>query len=68
MLDSLGDMPRALNSRRPERVVQVYRDLRLELRYDKEKETVDVTASPRVVNVCVRGGSCTLSTRLSLAI
>ena len=57
MLDSLGDVPRALNSRRPERVAQVYRDLRLELRYDKEKETVDVTVSPRVVNVCVRGGT-----------
>jgi hypothetical protein len=26
---------------------QVYRDVRLELRYDKEKETVDVTVSPR---------------------
>jgi hypothetical protein len=29
MLDSLGDVPRALNLRRPERVAQVYRDLRL---------------------------------------
>jgi hypothetical protein len=67
MLDSLGDVSRALNSRRPERVAQVYRDLRLELRYDKEKETVDATVSPRVVNVCVRGGTCALSTRLGLS-
>jgi hypothetical protein len=66
-LDSLSDdVARALNSRLPERLMQVYRDLGLHLQYDHEKETVIVTASPRVVNVCVRGGTCTLTTCLSL--
>ncbi|MDT7728199.1 MAG: hypothetical protein QOI21_4775 [Actinomycetota bacterium] len=57
-LDSLSDdVARALNSRLPVRLTQVYRDLGLHLQYDKEKETVAVTVSPRVVNVCVRGGT-----------
>ena len=33
-----------------------YAALGLELVYDNEKETVDVTVSPRVNNVRVRGG------------
>ena len=57
MLDSLGDVARHLNSRSPERITRVYRDLGLEVAYDNKKETVDVTVSPRVVNVCVRGGT-----------
>jgi hypothetical protein len=57
MLDSLGDVERHLNSRNPERITQVYRDLDLQVVYDNEKETAMVTVSPRVVNVCVRGGT-----------
>jgi hypothetical protein len=57
-LDSLSDdVARALTSRRPERLTQVYRNLGLHLQYDKEKETVVVTVSPRVNNVRVRGGT-----------
>ncbi|MET9262663.1 zinc ribbon domain-containing protein [Amycolatopsis sp. NPDC004079] len=62
--DSMDDVARALNSRTPERITRVYQDLGVQLRYDNEKEAVVVTASPRVSNVCVRGASCTLSTRL----
>ncbi|WP_236004783.1 zinc ribbon domain-containing protein [Amycolatopsis pittospori] len=57
MLDSLGDVERALNSRNPDRITQVYRDLGLQVLYDNKKEAVVVTASPRVGNVCVRGGT-----------
>lgn len=57
MLDQLGDVARHLNSRAPERITQVYRDLGLQVVYDNKKEAVTVTASPRVGNVCVRGGT-----------
>ncbi|WP_414943763.1 recombinase family protein [Amycolatopsis sp. cmx-11-32] len=57
MLDSLGDVERALNSRNLDRITQVYRDLGLQVLYDNKKEAVVVTASPRVDNVCVRGGT-----------
>ncbi|MFI6025087.1 recombinase family protein [Amycolatopsis magusensis] len=57
MIDSLGDVPAALEAARPNRLAQLYRDLRLEMRYEHEKEAVYVTASPRVANVCVRGGT-----------
>jgi hypothetical protein len=66
MLDQLGDVARHLNSRSPDRIMQVYRDLGLQVVYDNKKEAVAVTASPRVGNVCVRGRSCSLSTRLQL--
>ncbi|WP_240691414.1 hypothetical protein [Amycolatopsis nivea] len=36
-LDSMDDVARALNSRRPERITRVYRDLGVQLRYDNEK-------------------------------
>ncbi|MCG3754771.1 hypothetical protein [Amycolatopsis sp. Poz14] len=55
-LDSMDDVARALNSRTPERITRVYQDLGVQLSYDNEKEAVVVTASPRVSNVCVRGG------------
>ena len=63
MLDQLGDVARHLNSRSPERITRVYRDLGLEVVYNNEKETVDATVSPRVVNVCVRGASAAQFTR-----
>jgi hypothetical protein len=66
MLDQLGDVARHLNSRSPDRIMQVYRDLGLQVVYNNKKEAVVATASPRVGNVCVRGGSCTLTTRLWL--
>ncbi|WP_091297748.1 recombinase family protein [Amycolatopsis xylanica] len=57
MLDSLGDVARHLNSRNPERITQVYRDLGLQVVYNNKKEALDVRASLRVSNVGVRGGT-----------
>lgn len=37
MLDQLGDVARHLNSRTPERITQVYRDLGLQVVYDNKK-------------------------------
>ena len=57
MIDSLGNVSAALADGQPGRLAQLYRDLRLDLRFEYEKEAVDVTASPRVNNACVRGGT-----------
>ena len=57
MVDSLGDIGAALTDSEPGKLAQLYRDLALDLRFDHEKEAVDLTASPRVNNVCVRGGT-----------
>jgi DNA invertase Pin-like site-specific DNA recombinase len=57
MIDSLGDVGAALSDARPERLSRLYQDLRLELRYEPHERAVVVTASPRVVNECVRGGT-----------
>ncbi|GAA1937187.1 zinc ribbon domain-containing protein [Amycolatopsis minnesotensis] len=59
MIDSLGDVGAALSGGRPEKLATLYRELRLDLRYDNEKETVCATVSPRVNNVRVRGGTRT---------
>ncbi|MFC7615342.1 zinc ribbon domain-containing protein [Actinokineospora soli] len=56
MIDSLGDVGAALAGASREALADLYAKLRLELRYDNEKEAVDVTASPRVNSACVRGG------------
>ena len=66
MIDSLGDVGATLADARPERLSQLYQNLRLELRYEPRERAVVVTASPRVVSECVRGGTCTLTTRLLL--
>jgi DNA invertase Pin-like site-specific DNA recombinase len=57
MIDSLGDVGATLKGGGPEALADLYGKLRLELRYDNEKEAVDVTASPRVNSLCVRGGT-----------
>ncbi|WP_199785920.1 hypothetical protein [Streptomyces sp. AA4] len=57
MIDSLGDIGAALADSEPGKLAQLYRDLALDLRFDHEKEAGDLTASPRVNNVCVRGGA-----------
>jgi hypothetical protein len=57
MIDSLGDVAAALTGRYPQKLIDLYDDLRLTVMYDNEKEAVDVTASPRVNSACVRGGT-----------
>jgi hypothetical protein len=64
MVDSLGDVGAALAGGRPESLDRLYGSLGLELRYQPQERAVEVTASPRVVSECVRGGTCTLTTRL----
>ncbi|MPZ65435.1 MAG: hypothetical protein GEU83_07905 [Pseudonocardiaceae bacterium] len=57
MIDSLGDVGAVLSDAQPEHLSRLYQELRLELRYEPHERTVVVTASPRVVNECVRGGT-----------
>lgn len=57
MIDSLGDITAALDTARPERLSTLYEALRLELRYKPQDQAVLVTATPRVGNECVRGGT-----------
>ncbi|MEV4143600.1 hypothetical protein AB0J40_08015 [Amycolatopsis sp. NPDC049691] len=47
MIDSLGNVSAALADGQPGWPAQLHQDLRLGLRFDHEKEAVDVTASPR---------------------
>jgi hypothetical protein len=58
-LDSLGDVGRALRRGSPEKISQLYHDLGVELVFDPEDRIVHVTAVPRVVSECVRGGTST---------
>nr|CEL13531.1 Site-specific recombinase [Kibdelosporangium sp. MJ126-NF4]CTQ99215.1 Site-specific recombinase [Kibdelosporangium sp. MJ126-NF4] len=57
MLDSMTDVAEVLTGKRPEKLIELYWDLELNLLYDNEKEAVDVTASMRVNSTCVRGGN-----------
>ncbi|WP_410657427.1 hypothetical protein [Amycolatopsis sp. lyj-112] len=56
MIDSLGDIGAALADSEPGKLAKLYRDLRLDLRYNNEKEAVYATTSLRVNNAGVRGG------------
>jgi hypothetical protein len=57
MIDSLGDVGTQLKKGSPDKISQLYHDLGVELRFHPEERTVDVSASPRVVSECVRGGT-----------
>jgi hypothetical protein len=59
MIDSLGDVAGALSGKHPDKLAALYEELRLDIRYDNEKEAIDVMASPRVNSECVRGGTRT---------
>ena len=59
MIDSLGDVGAALKDAKPESLERLYRELRLELRYQPHERAVDVQLAPRVVSACVRGGTRT---------
>jgi hypothetical protein len=66
MIDSLGDVGTALAEAKPAALERLYRALKLQLRYEPKELAVYVTASPRVGSARVRGGTCTLTTRLRL--
>jgi hypothetical protein len=57
MIDSLGEVGAALKDAKPESLERLYRELRLELRYQPHERAVDVQLAPRVVSACVRGGN-----------
>ena len=64
MIDSLGDVGAALNNGKPERLAEPYAGTGLQVCYEPETSTAEV--SIRVNSACVRGGTCTLTTRLGL--
>lgn len=57
MIDSLGDVGEALSSAEPDKLNTLYEKLGLSLVFDPHERAVEVTAAPRVANVCVRGGT-----------
>ncbi|GAB2996405.1 recombinase family protein [Amycolatopsis acidiphila] len=66
MIGALGDVAAALKHAKPEVLEQLYDRLNVELLYEPKGRTVLASVTPRVVSECVRGGSCTLSTRIGL--
>jgi hypothetical protein len=57
MIDSVGDVGHALNRADPTRLQELYEALRLEMIYDADTRTVDVTIQPaRRGSARVRGG------------
>jgi hypothetical protein len=67
-VDSLGDVGAALAEAKPTSLSRLYQQLRLQLRHEPHDQAVFVTAEPRVDSARVRGGTCTLTTRLSLGV
>lgn len=57
MIDSLGDIGSKLRRGSPDKISQLYHDLGVELRFHPGERVVEVTAKPRVVSECVRGGT-----------
>ncbi|GAA1521963.1 hypothetical protein [Kribbella lupini] len=57
MITELGDMARVLDSASREDLAELYRALGLAITYDDAQTRADVSISPRVVKVCVRGGT-----------
>jgi hypothetical protein len=68
MVDSLSVLGRQVNHASPARLQELYGEIGLEMVYNAKERMIDVTIlPPRRVNACVRGGICTLTTRLALA-
>jgi hypothetical protein len=66
MLAELGDMARVLDSADRADLAELYKALGLAITYDDAETRADVSISPRVVKVGVRGGTRTLTTRFEL--
>lgn len=67
MLDMLGDVGHELTRARPHKLQALYEAVDLEMIYQHEERAVDVSIRPaRRVSAGVRGGTCTLTTRLSV--
>ncbi|CRK56783.1 Site-specific recombinase [Alloactinosynnema sp. L-07] len=59
LVDKLGDVGAKIETARPERLPEIYAEMGLELRFEQKERAVYVTARPRVVSECVRGGTRT---------
>lgn len=55
MIDSLGDVGKALADGKPESLNELYDSLQLRLKYEPHARVVEAAISPRVVSVRVRG-------------
>jgi hypothetical protein len=64
MIDSLGDVGAALNSSKPESLAELYKATDLQVCYEPENSTAEV--SIRVNSACVRGGLCPLTQLIGL--
>jgi hypothetical protein len=68
MINDLGDVGQALDRADPTGLEDLYSALRLEMVYDASAKTVNVTIRPAGRGSArVRGGTCTLTTRLTLS-
>jgi hypothetical protein len=67
MIDSLDAVGTALDGAKADSLERLYRELGLEPHNRPQERAVDVQLAARVVSACVRGGTCTLTTRLMLA-
>lgn len=69
MIDSLGDVGATLNAAKPGPAADLYEAVGLRVTYSPEENAADVSIHPggRVNSACVRGRSCTLTTRLYLS-
>jgi hypothetical protein len=67
MIDALGDVGGALERAPPDSLIKLYRDLGIEVSYRHRDDGGVATIALRVVNERVRGGTCTLASRLVLS-
>ena len=67
IVNSLADMAKAIDRTPRPDLAHLYHELRLDLRCQPYERAVDVTIRPRVASLRVRGGTCTLTTRLVLS-
>lgn len=67
MIAHLGDMTKALGRANSEDLAQLYQALALSISYDHRMRVAEVSITPAThrVSTCVRGGTRTLTTRLS---
>jgi hypothetical protein len=66
MVDQLGDVGAAIGRAYPDRLASLYRELDIGVRYEPSGFGGSATVTMRVANECVRGGTCALTTRLTL--
>ncbi len=66
MIDAPGDGGGILGWARPGQVARLYRALDLGVRYQPSEFGGLATVTMRVANECVRGGTCSLATRLAI--